>query len=172
MGKALQEDDLLARKSLLLNTHDLANELADLANSGDELAHRWIYRLHKYGTTRPVLSMVNPLVRKVEAVSTYQLDKETGKFVASWDVWSKSLKEKPIFPSRETIFAWIVMRIINDDIAGKVKRCKAPLAKQKRMARDPDATCPNYFFGLSNRHYCSKTCGTRVRVANRRRANL
>ena len=127
--------------------------------------------MHRYGTTLALLSMVDRIVRRVEAVSTYQLDRGTGKFVASWDFWAGSIKT-PIFPNRETIFAWIVMRIINDDIAGTVKRCKAPLAKQKRVKRDANATCPNYFFGLSNRHYCSKTCGTRVRVATKRRAML
>ncbi len=163
--KALQDDDLLARKALLLGTRQLANEFAELANLGDRLARRWVFRLHRYGTTLALLSMVDKIVCRVEAISTYQLDKETGKFVMSWDVWSNSLKEKPIFPNRETIFAWIVMRLINDDIAETLKLCEARAAGQSHMTDSKAHMCPNYFFGRPNKHWCSKKCGSRMRVA-------
>jgi hypothetical protein len=164
-GKALQEDDLLARKALLLDTRELGEEIVSLANSGDAMALRWIRRLFRYGVTPTMLNMIDRIVREVDLVHNYRLNPDNSKFDLELRVWGRvqPVPDQPLFPNMETVFCWILMRLVNDEIADTLTRCLAPASKSK------DKACNNYFFARPNRAWCSKTCGSRVRAAKKRR---
>ena len=148
--------DLLAKWALLQEPRELAADFARRANEGDKTAMRWISRIYKDGMTISWLGALDKLVRKVDLVHNYRLNKESGTFELELREWGRiyPIADEPLFPNLETIYAYIVMRLVNAGIDKKVKQCEAP-------------DCNNYHFKRGK--WCYKDCGSRVRVRNSRK---
>jgi len=117
-----QED--LAKWALLQEPTKLAEIFAHLANEEDEIALRWISRLHRDGMTLTWQSALDKLVRRVDLVHNYRLNRETGMFQLELREWGQIYPERddPLFPNLETVFAWIVMRLVNAGLDKKLKQ--------------------------------------------------
>jgi hypothetical protein len=146
----------LAKWALLQEPHRLAAEFARRANGGDKRAKRWISRLYLDGMTLTWQSSVDRLVRKVDLVHNYKLNKEGGTFQLVLREWGRihPVPDESLFPSVETVYAWIVMRLVNAGLDTKVKQCAAP-------------DCCDFHFKRGK--WCYKDCGSRIRVREKRK---
>lgn len=158
MKNPLQDQDyeLLARQAWLMEPRELADEFARMANSGDEIAKRWMFRLYRYGMTPIWLSAVDKLVRRVDLVHNYRLNRETQTFELQLRPWGRisPVKDPSLFPHAEVVFGWILMRLVNAGLDEAVKRCAA-------------SDCRKYHFRRGK--WCSDTCGSRMRLRKKRR---
>ena len=150
------ELEKLAKWALLQEPRKLAAEFARRANDGDKTAKRWISRLYRDGMILTWQSSVDRLVRKVDLVHNYRLNKESGTFQLVLREWGQiyPVPDSPLFPDVETVYAWIVMRLVNAGIDGAVKRCEAD-------------DCRKYHFRRGK--WCDDGCGTRIRQRDKRK---
>lgn len=146
----------LAKWALLQEPKKLADTFAHLANEEDEIAVRWISRLYRDGMTLAWRTALDKLVRRVDLVHHYRLNREKGRFELELREWGRIYPEpdSPLFPNLETVYAWIVMRLVNAGLDKKLKQCDS-------------SNCDNFHFRRGK--WCDDVCGTRERVRKSRK---
>ena len=151
-----EDHEPLAKWALLQEPLALADEFARRANENDKVAKRWISRLYREGMTLSWQGAVDKLVRRVGLIHNYRLNKESGKYDLVLREWGQihPVPDAPLFPNVETVYAWIVMRLVNAELDRKLKKCEA-------------TSCENFHFRRGR--WCSNRCGGRMRQQEKRK---
>jgi len=153
----LHDIDELSSYALARKDELLADDLAAWANSGDECALQWIRRLKKYGVTKSLLADVDRAVRGFRVHTFLALDVDFGTF--GWRqqiIKHRTFSDHSAVSDRAAVFALMIARLVNAGIIDRLKRCQLK-------------SCRKYFFGGPRAKWCSDTCGSKVRVRNKRK---
>lgn len=138
----------IAANGFMIPTDRLAKQLVSLANQDEENAVYWLDRAIDTGLSRSFLKEVE---RKVENFSVPSVPKLSGNRF----VWHRILIDPSGVPDMDAAFAMNMCLLINHGVIKKVHRC----------ALDD---CRTYFVGDSRSKWCSKSCGSKYRVRQKR----
>ena len=129
----------------------LAEVLAQYANDGDEDALRWVKRLFRYGPTVSLLSELDKKLRYIRSEAYLSFNYTTARFE-----WKHGFPSDRTFSDRDSIYAVMVARMINDGSDGRLKQCELE-------------SCRKYFTGNAKARYCHDNCGAIVRARKMRK---
>ena len=141
---------LLGKQTQFSSATQIADELAEAANDGDELALRWIARIERYGVTLPLLRDLETAATDVQIVTRVYLNQKLRRFE-----WVKEFADDKAVPTLEAAYALMLITVIGTGLVDRLKRCR--LKK-----------CRKYFFGDPRATWCSETCGSLYRVTKKR----